>query len=64
VSRGLQTKLDQKAQHVIFIEYVKYNMGYQCYNPSGRKITIATNVKFDERVTTSELHLNIQSYLK
>jgi hypothetical protein len=56
--------LDPKAQQMIFIEYVKYNMGYQRYNPSGRKITIATSVEFDERASTSKLHLNTPNDLK
>jgi hypothetical protein len=64
VLRELQTKLDLKAQHMIFIGYVKYSTGCQCYNPSGRKITTTTSVEFDERASTSELQLNTPNDLK
>jgi hypothetical protein len=64
VLRELQTQLDLKAQQMIFIGYVKYNMGYQRYNPSGRKITTATTMELDERASTNELHLNTPNDLK
>jgi hypothetical protein len=40
VPRELFKKLDSKAQQMMFIGYVKYNMGYQHYNPSGGKLPL------------------------
>ncbi len=42
-----------------FIGYVKYSMEYQCYNPSGRKITTTTSMEFDERASTSEIQMHV-----
>ncbi len=46
--KQLRTKLDLKAQRMVFVGFVEDSKGYRLWNPSGRKIRIATGVEFNE----------------
>jgi hypothetical protein len=53
--KELRTKVEPKAQRMVFVGYAEDSKGYRLWNPSGRKISIASDVKFDESKSTSEL---------
>lgn len=53
--KELRTKLEPKAQRMVFVRYAEDSKGYRLWNPSGRKISIASDVEFDESTSTNEL---------
>jgi hypothetical protein len=53
--KELRTKVEPKAQRMVFVGYAEDSKGYRLWNPSGRKISIASDVEFDESTSTNEL---------
>jgi hypothetical protein len=51
VPKELRTKLDLKAQRIVFVGFVEDSKGYRVWNPSGRKIIIATDVEFRRHIS-------------
>ena len=43
-----RTKLDDKSEWYIFIDYSTHSKGYKLYNPNNKKFVISRDVMFDE----------------
>ena len=46
-----RSKIDDKSEKYVFIDYNSSFKGYKLYNPSARKVIVIRNVEFDEEGT-------------